>query len=522
MMKRSGTIFFILITLGIAGFLGYRWLNNAEQATATELQTALVERGNLVASVSAAGNIAPKADIWPVFSTAGKVKAVYVQLGSGVEAGAVLMELDTTDLELDVAKARLSLVTAETQLTKLKADPLAAEVAAAQAGLESARENLTKVQAGPTQAQLAAAEADLKAAQDAYQRLLAGPTPDELTVAAADLMKAGLTVQDAQAAYDRIAYADAVGASQEAKALQQATIDYERTVANYRLTQQQATTADIETTVAQVQRAQDELDRLRNSPTPAELAEAEAQVVQAESQLETLLAGPTAEDLAIAEAEVDQARLSLQQAERQLEDARLVAPFAGTVVAVNYQPGEEVSAGQPAVQVVDLSALQIELPLAEIDVARLAVGQEAEFIIDALPGVTLRGQVSYISPVATITQGVVNYPVIVEIENPDPAVRPGMTAGVSIIVDRRDDVLLIPNRAVRAAGPQRVVEVLYQEQVFEAPVTLGISNESSTEIVNGLKEGDAVVLRSTATTQATPRGAGGGFFGGFGGGGGGH
>lgn len=520
-MKRSGTILLVLVALGVAGFLGYRWLNNADQATATELQTALVERGNLVASVSAAGNIAPKAETSPIFRTAGKVKAVYAQLGSRVEAGAVLMELDTTDLELNVAKARLSLVTAEAQLTKLKADPMAAEVAAAQASLESARENLVKVQAGPTQAQLAAAEADLKAAQDAYQRLLAGATPDELTVAAADLMKAELTVQDAQAAYNRIAYADAVGASQEAKTLQQATIDYDKAVANYRLTQQQATTADIETTVAQVQRAQDELDRLRNSPTSAELAAAEAQVIQAESQLETLLAGPTAEDLAIAEAEVDQARLSLQQAERQLEDARLVAPFAGTVVAVNYQPGEEVSVGQPAVDLVDLSALQIELPLAEIDVARLAVGQEAEFIIDALPGVTLRGRVSYISPVATITQGVVNYPVIVEIENPDPAVRPGMTAGVSIIVEQREEVLLIPNRAVRAAGGQRVVEVLYQGQVFEAPVTLGISNESSTEIVSGLREGDAVVLRSTTTTQAAPRGGErGGFFGGFGGGGG--
>ncbi|GIK37120.1 MAG: RND transporter [Chloroflexota bacterium] len=517
-MRRISTLLVLLVVLGAAGFLGYRWLNNPGQASATGLQTVPVQRGNLVATVSAAGNIAVKAETAPAFRTTGRVKAVHVQLGSRVEAGAVLMELDTTDLELEAAKARLSLATAQAKLADLKAGPTAAAVAAAQANLESARENLAKVQAGPTQAQLAAAAADLKAAQDTYQRLLAGATPDEITVAAADLKKAELAVRDAQAAYDRVAWGSDVGTSPEAQALQQATLDYEKALADYRLTQQ-VTPADVEAAAAQTQRAQDELDRLRSSPTAAELAAAEAQVVQAESELETLLAGPTAAELAIAEAEVDQARLSLQQAERRLEDARLVAPFAGTVVAVNYRVGEDTNEDLPGVSLADLSALRIEVPLAEIDVARVAVGQAAELVIDALPGVTLAGRVSYISPVATITQGVVNYPVIVEIANPDPAVRPGMTAGVNIIVERRENVLLVPNRAVRAAGGQRVVEVLFQEQVFEAPVSLGISNETSTEVVGGLKEGDLVVLRTAAPTQAPSNVGRGGFFGGFGGGG---
>lgn len=86
-----------------------------------------------------------------------------------------------------------------------------------------------------------------------------------------------------------------------------------------------------------------------------------------------------------------------------------------------------------------------------------------------------------------------------------------MTAGVSIIVERREDVLTVPNRAVRANGRQRVVEVLYQGQIIQVPVTLGMSNDTMTKVVSGLKEGDQVVVRGVTTTQGAPRGTG-GFF----------
>jgi HlyD family secretion protein len=516
-MRRNVVIVVALVVLVVAGFVGFRRLNNSAGASAAELQTVPVQRDTLVATVSAAGNIAAKADTTLAFRIAGTVKAVYVQEGDHVEAGQVLMELDTTELELEVAKARLSLATAEAQLAKTKAGPTAAELTAAQAALESARENLKKVQAGPTAAEIAAAEAALKAAQDEYQRVISRPDPEEIEQARLKLEQARNSLWSAQTQRDAVkgrktSTPEAIASAEAAVA--NAEVAVRLTEIAYEQAQRPATAAEIQNAAAQVQRAQDELDRLRNSPTPAELAAAEAQVAQAEAQLEKLIAGPTEEDLAIAEAQVEQARLSLQQAEQKLGDAKLIAPFAGTVVEVNYGEGEYVTANQPAVRLVDLSALEIEVPLAEIDVARVAPGQEAEIVLDALPDVTLRGRVTYIAPVATITQGVVNYPVKIEIENPDPAVRPGMTAGVSIVVERREDVLVVPNRAVRTVGRQRVVEVLYQGQVIQVPVTLGMSNETMTEVVSGLKEGDQVVVSGATTTQAATRGVGGFFFGG--------
>jgi len=239
------------------------------------------------------------------------------------------------------------------------------------------------------------------------------------------------------------------------------------------------------------------------------VATAEAQLAQAQSALQKLISGATAEDLAISQAQVDQAQLSLQQAQRQLESAKLVALIAGTVTVVNYNVGDNANAGQTAVTIVDLSSLQLVVPMAEMDVVRVAPGQQARITLDALQGVTLSGKVTYIAPVATITQGVTNYPVTIEIPKPDPAVRVGMTAAASIILEQHDNVLLVPNRAVRTVGRQKMVDVLASEgQTISVPVTVGANNDSMTEISTGLKEGDTVVLRTT-TTSSSIRGMGG-------------
>jgi macrolide-specific efflux system membrane fusion protein len=106
---------------------------------------------------------------------------------------------------------------------------------------------------------------------------------------------------------------------------------------------------------------------------------------------------------------------------------------------------------------------------------------------------------------------VVNYNVTIQIPKPDAAVRPGMTASATIVVERHDNVLLVPNRAVSTSGRQKLVTVLSADGT-EMPiqVTVGSTGESFTEITAGLNEGDKVVLRTTATSSST-RGLGGGF-----------
>jgi HlyD family secretion protein len=114
---------------------------------------------------------------------------------------------------------------------------------------------------------------------------------------------------------------------------------------------------------------------------------------------------------------------------------------------------------------------------------------------DAIPGVEYRGVVSEVALVGTSVQDVVDFIVTVELADPDEVVKPGMTAAVNIAVSQLEDVLLIPNRAVRVVDGNRVVYILKDGQPTPVEITLGASSETSSQVIEGdLQEGDLVVL----------------------------
>jgi RND family efflux transporter MFP subunit len=167
---------------------------------------------------------------------------------------------------------------------------------------------------------------------------------------------------------------------------------------------------------------------------------------------------------------------------------------------VNFSVGDSAGTGA-AVTVVDLTNLQVKVMIAEVDIAKIKIGQSTQITLDALPGKTYTAKIIAIGPVATITQGVVNYPVTAAIHNNDGQVKPGMTANLAITVEQRDNVLLIPNRAIRTQGNQKTVTVLYKGQSISMPVTVGLTNDQSAEITGGLLEGDQVIIQTTQTRQ---------------------
>nr|HID12767.1 HlyD family efflux transporter periplasmic adaptor subunit [Anaerolineae bacterium] len=162
---------------------------------------------------------------------------------------------------------------------------------------------------------------------------------------------------------------------------------------------------------------------------------AAAQRDSAQAQLDLLKAGAKAEEIAVAEAAVAQAQAALDAARVALERCEVRAPFASTVGAVNVRVGELVAPGQPLVTLGDLTTLRVETTdLDEIDVARVAVGQRVFITFDALPERVFAGRVTRISPMADPGAGGVNYTVIVELGETDPAILWGMTAFVDIEV----------------------------------------------------------------------------------------
>jgi len=484
----------LAILLAVAGiYLAYRWWLAEPVAASPELEVACVQRGPMVATVKAVGVVAAPSTVVLNFSIGGRLTALNVAEGDVVQAGDVLARLDTTELELKVAQAEAVLELSQAQLARVEAGASEAEIAAAEASLLAAQARYEQLRSGPLAAELASAEAALKSAEVSYQRLLAGPTEDELTAAKADLEKAEIALQAAQTEYDKYAWRQGFEASPQAVALHQATIDYQRALANYHMLMAGPAEDELARAQAQIAQARAQLEKLRASPA-AELRGAAAEVARAQAELDRLRNSPTPEELAIMRAQVHQAEIALEQARQQLDYAMLVAPCSGTVVDVAASVGQRVSSAAPVITLADLSHLQVEVGVNEIDVGKVQVGQRAAILLDAFPAHRLEGRVSRVAPQAEVTAGGGNYQVTVELGESDVAVKPGMTAQTEIIIYERADALQVPRAALRPEGEGWVVWVRRDGRVVGVEVEVGQRQGRAVEVRGDLAEGEEVVI----------------------------
>jgi HlyD family secretion protein len=471
-----------------------------------------VERGDIVSTVKATGRLEPQVEVSLGFETNGTVAEVLVERGQQVEVGDPLARIDADELALQVAQA-------EASLAELQAGARAEDAAAAEAALRNAQASYEKLAVGSRAEDVAAAEAALRNAQANYQALLNGLDDDEITVAAANVRQAEIEMQNAQTEYDKVAYADNIGETRQAAELERATVAYESAVANFRLAVKGASDEQLQAAQAQVDQAQAQLEKLQNGPTPQELAAARAQVDQAQAQLEKLQNGPTPQELAIAQLKVDEARLRLEQ-------ATLTAPISGTVVEVNVDVGERAGSGT-VILLADLSALHIDLPVDEIDLTTVQVGQPVSIALDALPTEPLAGRVTAIAPGPVVTDGsVTGYEVTVVIEDQNDQAKTGMTANVTIETDRRENVIVIPAHVIQVdkeTGQTYVYKLGTDDQIIRTDITLGLRSGQNIEVISGLQSGDQIVSSlpsgQTAQGDGDPNvpvpGSGGGFFSGM-------
>lgn len=445
-----------------------------------------------------------------------------------------------------LAAARAQVAAAQGALRQASGSVTPADIQAARASVDETRARLATLTGAPngdarTSAQATLAEA--RANLDRQRSTLA--TAKEQANRAVETRANAL--RDAQAAYAQAvrdqqraidderdprtgapltdsgkeAYINATATAERAMqdadaALAQARADYEAAKQNE--------IAGLQDAEAKVATAQSALDTLLK-PNPenvaaarAALASAEARLAQltgaqrqgtletqqgnlgaAQAQLDQLLAGPKSSDLARAEARVAQAQAQLEQARIQLDDATLRAPFAGTVALVNVTPGEEIGQQVP-ITLLDTSRYQVKVTVDEIDVARVAVGQTVEVLLDALGAPALNGTVKRISPQSEAGKSVTSYEVVIEIDPGDRPIKPGMTASASIISERRASTLHIPAAAVRTQNGASVVSLITtdkdgKQQVADQPVQLGLRAGDQVEVLSGLSEGQQVLVR---------------------------
>ena len=453
-MKRLLTIIIILAVVGVIAFFGITALRQRQQeATLSDLQTVVAGRGSLTATIGATGMVHANQTAVLTWQTSGNVEQISVATGDTVSADQVLATLQTSSLSQNIILAQADLINAQRALDDLLNDTTS-----------------------PVQALQAvySAQQGIRTAERAMDRFEGDEYKDALDEARQNVIDRGDDLEAAQEAFEPYEDWDASNETRQ---------DYEQEL------------IDAQNAYDEAVRTVDLLE-LEAEVAQANLDAANAALAAAQRVYDRVKDGPNADDVTVLESRIAAAQAALDL-------TQLTAPFAATVTEVNIKPADRVTPGTLAIRLDDLSRLIVDVQVSEVDINRIQTGQAVNLTFDAILDKEYHGSVTEVAQVGSVVQGIVQFNVSVELTDADEDVRPGMTAGVNIIVEQLDNVLLVPNRAVRLVDGQRVVYILQNEQLEMVEITLGASSDTESEVVDGgLKIGDLIVLNPPQNYEA--------------------
>jgi HlyD family secretion protein len=568
--KRKITFAVIVIILIAAGY--YTFGGSRNSAAETRYTMGTVTKGTIITSITGTGQVSVSHQVDIKTKAGGDVVNVTAQKGQAVKNGAVLAYLDDSDAERNVRDARINLESAKISLEKLAKPATDLEIIQAKNALTQAEETKEN------------AEADLeKAYDDGFNKVSNAflDMPDTITglygilynfsfsqgqsnidfyadhakqydEKATDYRNnADLTYQTARKTYDanfidykattRLSDKNAIEkliteTYETAKSMAEAIKSSNNLIqfyedlltkrsmtpdplANTHLSGLNAYTGTINTHLLDLLSIRQTIENDKKT-----ILDAERTIAEKTESLAELRAGADPLD-------IDAQKLTIQQKENALADAQTAvgdyivrAPFDGVIADMAIKKGDNVSSGATAGTLITTQRTA-DISLNEVDVAKVQVGQKTTLTFDAIEDLSITGEVADIDIIGTVSQGVVTYNVTIVFDTQDERVKPGMSVSAAIITEARQDVLLIPNGALKNQDD------IYYVQMFDSPlqaeegqsvtsavpprdqqVEIGIANDDYTEIVSGLKDGDQIVTRvisgssSTKTTTSSASG----------------
>ncbi len=513
MKKKYIWIIVVALVLLAAGGIAFKVVASNRSAAASELQTTTVTSGSLTSTLSSSGNTRSGQSAEIVWKTSGKVSEVTLKPGDLVKADQELAALDTSTLSTEMINAKQDLITSQQALddllnSKIQEAKALQAVEDAQLVLDSLKQNAAEES---SQAQLAVANAQnaLADAQTNRTKMDYPHSTDKLIIEKAETsyLLAKKAYNDALSEYtkyvnkpltrpERVQALNRLVSAKQNMATALATWNWYQV--GYSANEIAQADGELAVAEANLDKAKADYENLKNGASAAAIAMAEATLADAQRDWARVKDGPSTADIEAAQAAVDAAQATL-------DHATLLAPFSGTITEVDLKTGDLVSANDPAFRIDDLESLYIDLEISEVDLASLKVGQKATLEFDAIADKTYNGEVTDIGIIGTVSQGVVNYPVTVRVTDSDANIHPGMTASVTIILDQVQDALIVPNKAIHTSNGQQTITVLFEGQQVAVPVTVGLTSDSSSQVISDqLREGDTVVLNgSTSTTTST-------------------
>ena len=436
----------------------------AQAASQANVQMGRVTLATLLSTVDSSGSVTPESKVTLSFGTAGTVAAVHVKVGDHVKKGDVLAELDTSSLQLQLAQQQQSFLSQQASYSMtLQPDPNA--IKSAQLAFDNA-----------------------SAAYRLSQQKYVATGANQLLTNCSNLDSARQAYDDAVNAYNvlltnwRAVVNGSYQISPQKAGLDRATAAYDVALANCNLSKSTAND---------------------NSGVQS----AAAQLQQAKVNLDTLMT-PSALTLATAKAQLDQARTSLAQVQQQLDNTRIVAPADGVVTQVNAIVG----GASATIVEADDAQLNIGVLVDETQIGQVTLGQQVHVTFDGLPGMTITGTVGRINPAGTVSQGVVNYLVNVDLNPTTATLRLDMSANVRIILETHANVLAVPGGSIRTDAQGYYVNAVDQAGTgaIRVDVTTGFTDGDLTEVSGDLQPNERVYISAPPTRQT---GGGGCLFG---------
>jgi HlyD family secretion protein len=562
---------FITVGIAIVVFGAGWWAYGAVTSSAGETRYILgaVARGSVIATVSASGQVSAldQIDIKPKAS--GDITWVGVKAGDVVRAGQGIAQIDNTDAKQTIADAEQSLLQAKLQFQKDEAQaPIEYEQAIE--ALDDAKSDLA-TEYNDAYNTVSDTYLDLPAVMTGMEDVL---YDDDLSTQQqwnVSVFRNAFNGGDGWTTIDIVADSAEKDYTTARKVYDASLLKYKSlSRSGSHETLEAFLSESIDTTTSVAEALQSEINLLDtyvdllhkynrtvpsavttmqsdarghlstvNSTLSALIAEvkvldaAKKAIRDNERSIEILKIGNSSGDNPIS---LQSSKYSLADKERNLQELKdalldyiIAAPFSGTLAALDVKRYDSVTTGTSVATLITNQRIAT-LSLNEVDVAKINVGDRATLTLDAIEELSLTGEVAEIDAVGTVSQGVVSYELKIAFDTQDERVKPGMTVNASIIIDAKQDVLTVPASAVKTQTGSSYVEVFdpaLPEGVgnqgvvsnvppTRVPVEIGLSDDTSVEIISGLQEGQQIVTR-TSSGVTTPAAATTNARGGFGG-----
>ena len=504
--------FIFLAIILLAGYWGYGKITSTTGET--QYITTLVQKGTIISSITASGQVESSNQIDLTSKASGTISYVGIKPGDKVLRGKTLFSIDSKDAQKSVRDAEISLESAKLSLEKLKiqnsdenmnADLMKAyddgfntvsdvflDLSGTITGLENIlneanlSDNAARMSGKIAQNYRKLAETTYYNAQNAFEknkksyRILNHNSPKE------DI---GKIIDETY---------------ETTKLLSDAIKNFHNFVDF--LAEDTGRSSDFTTSQNTLSTYTNTIDGHLNS-----LLSAETNIKNIkDSSLNSNL------DIQASILSVKQKENALQDAKDKLSDYYVRAPFDGTIATVIGKVGDTASG---TLGTIITNQKVATLSMNEVDVAKIKLGQKATITFDAIENLSMTGSVAEIDTLGAVSQGVVSYNVKIAFDTEDAQIKPGMSVSASIITDSKTDVLIVPSSAIKnqnnikyaqmfipplaapVVGSQGTPSLIVPNQIT---VETGISDDTNTEIISGLKEGDQIVSRTVTSSTTTP------------------